>query len=205
MTDKHSEEKLAVETTTSWEKPTRRDRQLEQLTRSRGRWKFLVGGLMILASVTYLVISSTLTDARFFITVDDLTTSSEYIGETVRLTGAVLGDTINHSIDRDPGSNRTTSTITFTISHLPTRTENLAEALYHSVNDPGRSRIDIYYEGPRPDLLQHEAQAIVTGTLGEDGVFYANELQFKCPSRFEEGGSSDLLGDDHPGMQFNAG
>ena len=39
----------------------------------------------------------------------------------------------------------------------------------------------------KPDLLQHEAQAIMTGVVGEDGVFYATELLLKCPSRYEEG------------------
>jgi cytochrome c-type biogenesis protein CcmE len=34
--------------------------------------------------------------------------------------------------------------------------------------------------------LKHEAQAIVTGTLGEDGVFYADELLLKCPTRYQE-------------------
>jgi cytochrome c-type biogenesis protein CcmE len=42
------------------------------------------------------------------------------------------------------------------------------------------------YVGPRPDLLRDEAQAIVTGHLGEDGVFYADELLLKCPTRYQE-------------------
>ena len=42
-----------------------------------------------------------------------------------------------------------------------------------------------------PDLLQHEAQAIMTGRLGDDGVFYADELLLKCPSRYEESGFTE--------------
>jgi len=37
----------------------------------------------------------------------------------------------------------------------------------------------VEYVGPKPDLLKDEAQAIVTGKLGEDGVFYADELLLK--------------------------
>ncbi len=37
-----------------------------------------------------------------------------------------------------------------------------------------------------PDLLQNEAQAIMTGKIGEDGVFYASELLLKCPTKYEE-------------------
>jgi cytochrome c-type biogenesis protein CcmE len=57
---------------------------------------------------------------------------------------------------------------------------------------------------PRPEMLRHEAQAILSGKLGADGVFYATELQFKCPSRFEESGP--VMGEeDHPGMDVISG
>jgi len=35
-------------------------------------------------------------------------------------------------------------------------------------------------------LLQNEAQAIVTGKLGDDGIFYADELLLKCPTRYDQ-------------------
>jgi cytochrome c-type biogenesis protein CcmE len=54
------------------------------------------------------------------------------------------------------------------------------------VTDPSRARIKVVYVGPKPDLLRNEAQAIMTGRLGEDGVFYAEELLLKCPTRYEE-------------------
>jgi len=41
--------------------------------------------------------------------------------------------------------------------------------------------------------LTNEAQAIMTGSLGEDGVFYADELLLKCPSRYEEGVPSQVV------------
>jgi cytochrome c-type biogenesis protein CcmE len=52
--------------------------------------------------------------------------------------------------------------------------------------DPNANRVDVVYIGPMPDLLRHEAQAIVTGRLGEDGVFNADELLLKCPTRYED-------------------
>jgi cytochrome c-type biogenesis protein CcmE len=51
--------------------------------------------------------------------------------------------------------------------------------------DPSRSRMKVVYVGPMPDLLRNEAQAIMTGHIGEDGVFYAEELLLKC-HRYEE-------------------
>jgi len=62
----------------------------------------------------------------------------------------------------------------------------LGKVLYDAVNDPGRTRIPVVYIGPKPDLLRHEAQAIMTGEMGEDGVFYADELLLKCPTKYEE-------------------
>jgi cytochrome c-type biogenesis protein CcmE len=46
--------------------------------------------------------------------------------------------------------------------------------------------VQVVYNGPKPDLLRHEAQAIMTGQLGEDGIFYADELLLKCPTKYEE-------------------
>ena len=48
------------------------------------------------------------------------------------------------------------------------------------------SRIQITYVGEKPELLRDMAQAIVTGQLHSDGIFYADELLLKCPSRYEE-------------------
>lgn len=173
--------------------------ELAKLTQSGGRWKFLVGGLLILASVAYLIINSTINGAAFFITIDELVNDPAYIGENVRISGAVIGETIDYDSEN--------LTIGFTISHIPSEFENLADALHQSVNDPTMTRLPVYIENEvMPDLLQHEAQAIVSGRLGEDGVFYATELLLKCPSRFDDGGSGNELGEDHPGMQLhNAG
>jgi cytochrome c-type biogenesis protein CcmE len=35
-------------------------------------------------------------------------------------------------------------------------------------------------------MLKDEAQAILTGTLNPEGVFVAEELLLKCPSKYEE-------------------
>jgi cytochrome c-type biogenesis protein CcmE len=51
----------------------------------------------------------------------------------------------------------------------------------------------VIYNEVKPDLLQHEAQAILEGKLGEDGTFYATSLLLKCPSRFEEAGPDQSL------------
>lgn len=187
----------------AWEKPTdasaKDDPRLKLLNRQkRGqRLVFLTGGLLILGAIAYLVASGTLLGARFFISVEELLANPDYVGQSVRITGSVVGETI--FIDESDPDN---TVIQFTIAHVPVAAlDNLAEALHVAANSPTVTRLDVYVTGqPKPELLQHEAQAILTGTLGSDGVFYATQLQFRCPSRFEESGP--IMGEmDHPGMR----
>jgi cytochrome c-type biogenesis protein CcmE len=58
--------------------------------------------------------------------------------------------------------------------------------LHEAVEDPGRNRLSVVYTGVKPDLLRNEAQAIMTGRIGADGVFQADELLLKCPTKYEE-------------------
>ncbi len=150
-----------------------------------GRSKFLIGGLVILAAVIYLVVSSTAAGAQYFFTVDELKSrGTEVIGKPARIAGAVLGDSIQY----DPG----TLTLKFTIVNMPADNAlineegGLAQALDAAVADPTRTRLDVVYVGVKPDLLKNAAEAIISGQLGEDGVFQANELLLRCPTRYEE-------------------
>lgn len=159
--------------------------QTNRSPKKTGQAKFLIGGLIILAAVIYLIVTSTVAGAQYFYTVNELLgRGASAIGQPVRVTGAVMGDTIQY----DPE----TLKLTFTIVHLPAdqdllNTEGgLAEALHVAVEDKNRSRLQVVYFGVKPDLLRNEAQAIVTGELGDDGIFQANELLLRCPTRYEE-------------------
>jgi len=143
------------------------------------RLKFIIGGFLILAAAGYLIISNTFAGAQYFMTVDELLHNPDYVGKSVRVSGAVIGDSIQYDTEN--------LVIQFTMSNIPTNYTDLALALHESVNDPNAARIPVRVEGQvKPDLLQHEAQAILTGTLGADGVFHATELLLKCPTRFNE-------------------
>jgi cytochrome c-type biogenesis protein CcmE len=47
------------------------------------------------------------------------------------------------------------------------------------------SSVTVRYMGVVPDTFKDDAEVIVTGTLGPDGVFQANDLLAKCPSKYE--------------------
>jgi cytochrome c-type biogenesis protein CcmE len=161
------------------------DRKPASRAGSAGRIKFLLGGLLIVAAVVYLIASSTQAAAQYYMTVDELAEKRETVqGRDLKLAGAVDGDSISY----DPA----TLTLGFTIAQVPGDMDEieaaggLAEVLHQAVSDPTARRLQVVYVGPKPDLLRHEAQAIVTGRLGEDGIFYADELLLKCPTRYEE-------------------
>lgn len=47
------------------------------------------------------------------------------------------------------------------------------------------STVRVAYEGPAPDTLKDEAEAVAEGALASDGVFHADTLFAKCPSKFQ--------------------
>lgn len=176
----------------TWEKalinPEEVKEKLKRGQRSE-RLKFLIAGGLVLGAIAFLIVSGTMGGARFFITVEEVVGNADYLGQNVRITGAVIGESIAY----DPE----TGTIEFDIAHLPNANDvdDLAVALHIAANDRNATRLSIYMtDQALPDLLQHEAQAILTGRLGEDGIFHATELLLKCPSRFEEGMFPDGLG-----------
>jgi cytochrome c-type biogenesis protein CcmE len=166
-------------TQSAWEKRDGASTPSAVLASRSQRWQFMLGGIILIAAVAYLILSSTASGARYFLTVDEVVNSDDYIGQTVRLSGAVIGDTINYD-----GENLI---LDFTIAHIPAETEDLALTLYEAANNPDSVKLKVHLEGQvKPDLLQHEAQAIISGQMSADGVFYASELLLKCPSRYGE-------------------
>jgi cytochrome c-type biogenesis protein CcmE len=147
--------------------------------------KFVIGGFLILGAVVFLIWTSTAASAEYFLTIDELNAKgSGVVEKNLRVSGAVIGDSIQYDAQ--------SLTLSFEVAHVPADNlaieseGGLAEVLHQAVMDPSRSRIKVVYVGPKPDLLRNEAQAIMTGHMSEDGVFYAEELLLKCPTRYEE-------------------
>lgn len=152
---------------------------------SGGRMKFLIGGGLVIAAIVFLIATTLQNNIQYFLTVDELRAQGpNAVGKSLRVSGAVLGDTITY----DPN----TLEITFEMANVPgdmakiEQAGGLAQALHEAVMNPNATRVTVKYVGPKPDLLRNEAQAIVVGKMGEDGIFYADELQLKCPTRYEE-------------------
>ena len=147
--------------------------------------KFVIGGVLILAAVVILIWTSSVQSAEYFYTIDELNAKGvSAVDRNMRVSGAVIGDSIQYDAQN--------LTLSFEVAHVPADNlaieseGGLAEVLHQAVLDPSRARIKVVYVGPKPDLLRNEAQAIMTGRMGQDGVFYAEELLLKCPTRYEE-------------------
>jgi len=170
---------------TTWTPQERSEAALRLGRKPAPRTKFLVGGFIILAAIAYLIVSGLSQTAQFYLTIDELRAKGPAIaGRDVRVSGAVIGDSIAYDAK--------TLKLRFTVANVTNSTQEmerqggLAAVLEKAVKDPNASRMEVEYTGPKPDLLKDQAQAIMTGQLGEDGVFRANELLLKCPTRYEE-------------------
>ena len=135
-----------------------------------GRLKFVIGGVLIAAAVIFLVVNAISGNTQLYVTVDEYySQQSEIAGRDLRISGWVIGDSILYTQIDD-----TTSRLEFDI------TDDLADPT-------GQILRVVVMNEPLPDLLQHEAQALVEGHV-ENGEFLANPkgLLLKCPTRYEE-------------------
>jgi len=136
--------------------------------------KFIIGGVVIIGAVVFLIFSAVQSSAQYAYTVGDLLEKQAALADSkasLRVSGFVIGDSIKY----DPKA----MTLSFDI--VETHEELAApQRILHVVADGH----------VKPDLLQHEAQATLTGKLGSDGDFYlaqgGDSLLLKCPTRYEE-------------------
>jgi cytochrome c-type biogenesis protein CcmE len=127
--------------------------------RHGGQTKFIIGGLVIVAVVAYLIFSSIGGSAAFYLTVAELQEKGDdAVGARARVAGIVDGDSIEWN-------------------------EQSLDLAFEIVDESGR--MPVTYQGIRPDMFQGEAEAVVEGSLNENGVFEASSLLLKCPSKYE--------------------
>lgn len=121
--------------------------------------KFIVGGIVIVAVIAYLIVSSIGGSTAYYLTVAELQGKGPAaVGQKVRVSGIVDGSTIQYDA------------------------QNLI-LQFDIVDNSGR--LPVIYHGPRPDMFQDQAEAVVEGKLNTNGVFEASNLLLKCPSKYE--------------------
>jgi cytochrome c-type biogenesis protein CcmE len=125
---------------------------------SRRSTRLLVGGVIVAAAAIYLVLSVTGSGVAYYMTVDEAGRRGSN-PRTVRVAGNVIG-----------------ASITWDATELILRFEIADET----------GTLLVEYHGPRPDMLREGAEVVVQGRLGGAGVFEANQLILKCPSKYVE-------------------
>jgi cytochrome c-type biogenesis protein CcmE len=127
--------------------------------RRRVRWSFVVAGVAIAGAVLYLVLANTGATAEYYMTITQLRACSSCSARTVRVAGVVVAG----SIARDSSN----------------------QVVRFQISDSKATAMPVIYSGVVPDIFQSGAQVVVEGKLGSNGIFQAQTLLTKCPSRFQ--------------------
>jgi cytochrome c-type biogenesis protein CcmE len=133
--------------------------------RANKRVKFIIGGAVIAVAIVYLIYTATQSTAAYFLTVDELHQKGPAIYDrNVRVSGKVAGDTVDFN-SRD------------------------LILQFEIIGEDGQT-LPVVFNGPKPDQMRHDAEAIVEGVFDGD-QFTAQTLLLKCPSRYEESGFTE--------------
>lgn len=152
---------------TSW---TNSD-ELASLERPQSnRLKFVVGGVFLIGAIIFLVVNAMRGNTQLYKTVGEFyAEQNRLVGRDLRVGGWVIGDSIQYT-------------------QIDATSSRLEFDIVDDIQNPGQRLHVVALNEPKPDLLQHEAQALVEGRAEANGVFMANPggLLLKCPTRYEE-------------------
>ncbi|MCA9997957.1 MAG: cytochrome c maturation protein CcmE [Anaerolineales bacterium] len=151
----------------SW---TNNDEGLALEQPKQNRLKFVVAGVVLVAAIVYLVVNAMSGNTQLYKTVDEFySEQARLTGRDLRVAGWVMGDSIQYT-------------------QIDATNSRLEFDIVDDVNNPTQRLHIVALNEPKPDLLQHQAQALVEGQADGSGTFTANKggLFLKCPTRYEE-------------------
>lgn len=128
--------------------------------RRKMRWSFVVAGIAIAGAILYLVLANTGASAEYYMTIGELRGCHDCSARVVRVAGNVVQNSIVKN-DQTP------------VIHFSIQDTTAAAAM------------PVVYSGTVPDIFKAGIQVVVEGKLGPDGVFHAQNLLAKCPSKFQ--------------------
>lgn len=131
-----------------------------------GRIKLIVAGAIIIAGVSYLMISGISQTTVYYYKLSELMADNSNHQGGVRVNGHVVAG----SIQREPK----TMTVNFVMTE-------------------GGAKIPVSYSGIVPDTFKDESEVVVEGTLAADrSAFKAHTLLAKCPSKYESQANTEI-------------
>lgn len=121
--------------------------------------KFVIGGLILVIAMGYLFYVLLDNSLSYYVTVSELLEDgSNKYGESVRVGGTIA----EGSLEWDPAK----------------------PELRFALIDEG-ARLPIFYEGVMPDSFAAGKDIVIEGKYNPDGIFYAQDLILKCPSKYD--------------------
>ena len=128
--------------------------------------KFIAVFAVIIACLLVLVFSSSKKMSMYYFTVSELEAHQvDFVGKDIKLAGKVVPGSIQ-KLD----GNRT---------------------LQFQIWEPLKNQTDAYsdkrtvrYSGDVPDTFRDKSDVVLEGKIGANGVFVANSLLAKCPSKY---------------------
>ena len=125
------------------------------------RTKLLIGGLIVIAAVGYLLYAGVKSGSSYCLTVDSFMAEPQYRDQRVTLRGRVSRDKL--VLDA-----------------------HALKAEFHLLGETGSSHdLPVSYHGTIPDLFKAGAEVVVEGKLEPGGIFKADKLLTKCPSKYD--------------------
>ena len=122
--------------------------------------RFFIGGLIIVLAIAYLGYTGFESSATYYYTVSELTGQEGIAdGENVKVNGRVMAGSVEQDTEE--------RILTFII-----------------VDVEGEKSLPVVYQGVVPDTFKTGNDVVVEGYLNSAGVFQANNILAKCPSKY---------------------
>ena len=123
------------------------------------RKKYIIGGAIVLVAVIYLLYLSFGSSVSYYVTVSEFFDRTDELLETnIRVAGKVADTPIEWN------------------------TEDLE--LVFTLTEGGKN-MPVVYDGAKPSGFKSGSTVLVEGRYNADGVFQANQIIIKCPSKYE--------------------
>ncbi|MGC6588842.1 cytochrome c maturation protein CcmE [Paenibacillus sp. Dod16] len=135
--------------------------------------KVLVGGGFIVAAIVFLLLGAAPASSGVEATIGQLQSESAKYRQSNYL--LVQGDIIGDSIEWDADTIQ----------------------LRFKIKDEEGNILQVVHSGVKPDNFSEGIIAIVEGTYREDGVFEADRVKTRCPSKYEARDSKEYDPESH--------
>lgn len=134
--------------------------------------KIIVGGSLIIIAILSLLITSIPSFASTEVNLSEILNNPNiYYGEYLTIEGALDESSIKWNAD--------------------------SIELNFRIMDENKNELSVYHKGVRPDNFTNGIIVILQGTFNQNGIFEAEQLLTKCPSKYESVDQSNYETETH--------